>query len=83
MNQPPPIPTVDVTEAERRLREDPDRPILLDVRETGEFAEVRAPGAVLVPTSDVHDPRRRAAGRPAAARRVPRRRPVRGRRRAT
>ena len=51
MNQPPPIPTVDVTEAERRVREDPDRPILLDVREAGEFAEVRAPGAVLVPTS--------------------------------
>ena len=51
MNQPPPIPTVDVTEAERRLREDPDRPILLDVREASEFAEVRAPGAVLVPTS--------------------------------
>ena len=51
MNQPSPIPTVDVTEAERRLREDPDRPILLDVREPGEFAEVRAPGAVLLPTS--------------------------------
>jgi rhodanese-related sulfurtransferase len=47
----PPIPTIDVGEAERRLREDPDRPILLDVREPNEFAEVRAPGAVLVPTS--------------------------------
>jgi rhodanese-related sulfurtransferase len=46
-----PIPTIDVTEAERRLREDPDGPVLLDVRETGEFAAVRAPGAVLVPTS--------------------------------
>jgi rhodanese-related sulfurtransferase len=45
------IPTIDVTEAERRLREDPDGPVLLDVRETGEFAAVRAPGAVLVPTS--------------------------------
>ena len=51
MTMPPPIPTIDVTEAERRLREDPARPILLDVREASEFAEVRAPGAVLVPTS--------------------------------
>jgi rhodanese-related sulfurtransferase len=48
---PAPIPTVDVTEAERRLREDPAEPILLDVREPNEFIEVRAPGAVLVPTS--------------------------------
>jgi rhodanese-related sulfurtransferase len=48
---PAPIPTVDVTEAERRLREDPAGPILLDVREPNEFIEVRAPGAVLVPTS--------------------------------
>ena len=46
-----PIPTIDVVEAERRLREDADRPILLDVREANEFAEVRAPGAMLVPTS--------------------------------
>ena len=51
MNTPPPIPTIDVQEAERRLREDPAGPILLDVREPNEFAEVRAPGAVLVPTS--------------------------------
>ena len=51
MNQPAPIPTIDVTEAERRLREDPDAPLLLDVREANEFAEVRAPGAALVPTS--------------------------------
>ena len=51
MTMPPPIPTIDVTEAERRLLEDPARPILLDVREASEFAEVRAPGAVLVPTS--------------------------------
>jgi rhodanese-related sulfurtransferase len=47
----PPIPTIDVSEADRRLREDPNRPVLLDVREASEFAEVRAPGAVLVPTS--------------------------------
>ena len=51
VTMPAPIPTVDVTEAERRLREDPAGPILLDVREPTEFAAVRAPGAVLVPTS--------------------------------
>ena len=51
MTLPPSIPTIDVNEAERRLREDPAGPILLDVREANEFAEVRAPGAVLVPTS--------------------------------
>ena len=51
MNPGSAIPTIDVTEAERRLREDPAGPILLDVREANEFAEVRAPGAVLVPTS--------------------------------
>ena len=45
------LPTIDVGEAERRLREDPARPLLLDVREPNEFALVRAPGAVLVPTS--------------------------------
>ena len=46
-----PIPTIDVHEAERRLREDPAGPLLIDVREANEFVEVRAPGAVLVPTS--------------------------------
>ncbi len=51
MSMPAPVPTIDVTEAERRLREDPDAPLLLDVRELGEFVEVRAPGAALVPTS--------------------------------
>jgi rhodanese-related sulfurtransferase len=51
MTMPTSIPTIDVTEAERRLREDPAAPILLDVREENEFGEVRAPGAVLVPTS--------------------------------
>jgi rhodanese-related sulfurtransferase len=51
MSLPPPLPTIDVVEAERRLREDPAGPILLDVREASEFLEVRAPGAVLVPTS--------------------------------
>jgi rhodanese-related sulfurtransferase len=45
------IPTIDVHEAERRLRDDPTGPLLLDVRESNEFAQVRAPGAVLLPTS--------------------------------
>jgi rhodanese-related sulfurtransferase len=45
------IPTVDVTEADRRLREDPAKPVLLDVRELSEFVEARAPGAMLIPTS--------------------------------
>jgi rhodanese-related sulfurtransferase len=48
---PSPIPTIDVAEAERRLREDPAGPLLVDVREDSEFVEVRAPGAFLVPTS--------------------------------
>lgn len=45
------LPTVDPIEAERRLREDPARPLLLDVREVREFNEVRVPGAALLPTS--------------------------------
>jgi len=51
MNPGAPLPSIDVREAERRLREDPDRPLLVDVRELGEFVAVRAPGAILVPTS--------------------------------
>ena len=51
MNAASPIPSVDVAEAERRLREDPDRPLLIDVREDHEFVEVRAPGAVHVAMS--------------------------------
>lgn len=51
MNPGPALPSIDVREAERRLREDPDRPLLIDVREPDEFAAVRAPGAVSVPTS--------------------------------
>ena len=46
-----PLPTVDVGEADRRLREDPARPVLLDVREPNEFAAVRAPDVLLIPTS--------------------------------
>jgi rhodanese-related sulfurtransferase len=45
------IPTIDVREADRRLREDPGRPLLIDVREANEYATVRAPDAVLLPTS--------------------------------
>jgi len=51
MTQTSPLPSVDVAEAERRIREDPARPVLLDVRELSEFTEVRAPGALLIPTS--------------------------------
>ncbi len=51
MTMPGPLPTIDVAEAERRLREDQERPILIDVREVAEFVAVRAPGAVLLPTS--------------------------------
>jgi rhodanese-related sulfurtransferase len=47
----PSIPTTDVREAERRIREDPARPLLVDVREPIEFSTVRAPGAVLMPMS--------------------------------
>jgi rhodanese-related sulfurtransferase len=51
MNPGPALPSIDVVEADRRLREDPDRPLLVDVREPNEFVDVRAPGAVLVPMS--------------------------------
>ena len=47
----PDLPTVDPREAERRLREDPVKPLLLDVREAHEFASVRIAGAALMPTS--------------------------------
>jgi rhodanese-related sulfurtransferase len=51
VNAGPGLPSIDAVEAERRLREDPGRPLLVDVREMNEFEEVRAPGAVLVPMS--------------------------------
>jgi adenylyltransferase/sulfurtransferase len=51
MSTGPGIPSIDVAEAERRLREDPDAPLLVDVREPHEFDQVRAPGAVLMPMS--------------------------------
>lgn len=51
MSLPNPLPTIGVEEAERRLRDDPAHPLLLDVREPNEFTQVRVPGAVSLPTS--------------------------------
>jgi rhodanese-related sulfurtransferase len=51
MFRPPDIPTVDPVEAERRLREDPGRPVLVDVREPDEFLDARVAGSALYPTS--------------------------------
>lgn len=54
MERPATVEVVDVAEAARRLA-DPDapvRPLLVDVREVGEFALVRAEGAVLMPLSN-------------------------------
>jgi rhodanese-related sulfurtransferase len=47
----PIIPTVDVREADRRRREEPARPLVVDVREPNEFAAVRIEGVALVPMS--------------------------------
>jgi rhodanese-related sulfurtransferase len=46
-----PIPTIDVREADRRRREDAGRPLIVDVREPNEFADVRLEGVALVPMS--------------------------------
>ena len=53
MTQPPSaIPTIDVTEADRRRREDGPSPLVVDVREPNEFASVRLEdGVALVPLS--------------------------------
>jgi rhodanese-related sulfurtransferase len=51
VNPGPALPSIDAVEAERRMREDPDGPLLVDVREVNEFEAVRAPGAVLMPMS--------------------------------
>lgn len=54
MIDPSRIPAVDVLEADRRRGEPPEParpPLLVDVREPSEFAEVRADGAILVPLS--------------------------------
>jgi rhodanese-related sulfurtransferase len=47
----PAIPTIDVREADRRRREDAARPLVVDVREPNEFADVRLEGVALVPMS--------------------------------
>ncbi len=51
----PQIPTIDVTEAAGAEAAGEDEtapaPLLVDVRERNEFVELRAPGAVLYPTS--------------------------------
>jgi rhodanese-related sulfurtransferase len=47
------LPTIDVVEADRRRREDPAGPLLVDVREAGEFADVRAAEAFLLPMSQL------------------------------
>ncbi len=48
----PPIPTVDVREADRRRRDATTRPLVVDVREVNEFATVRLEdGVALVPMS--------------------------------
>jgi len=49
-----PIPSVDVREADRRLRTAPgtdQAPLLVDVREVNEYVQVRAEGARLLPLS--------------------------------
>jgi len=53
MSQPPQgVPTIDVREVERRLREDDAKPLVVDVRETDEHVAARLEdGVVLVPMS--------------------------------
>ena len=59
MTQPPGgIPAIDVTEAAARLEAEHGAggaaaPVLVDVRELGEFIDVRAEGAVLMPMSQL------------------------------
>jgi rhodanese-related sulfurtransferase len=59
MTQPPGgIPAIDVAEAAARLEAEPGggggaAPVLVDVRELGEFLDVRAEGAVLMPMSQL------------------------------
>lgn len=53
MSMGPAVESIDVNEAERRQRDDPGRPLLVDVREQYEFDEMRAPGAVLMPMSSL------------------------------
>jgi rhodanese-related sulfurtransferase len=46
-----PIPSVDVLEADARLRAGDPPPLVVDVREVSEFGAVRIEGAALVPLS--------------------------------
>ena len=49
-----PIPTIDSSEAARRVREPSEEaPVIVDVREQSEWDEVRIPGAVHVPLSRI------------------------------
>lgn len=52
MTFPPPIPSIDPVEAERRLRDgdrDGRRPVLVDVRNLDEFIQARVSGARFIP----------------------------------
>ena len=57
----PVLPTIDVTEADRRLREDPARPLLVDVREADEFDDGAGAGRRARPDVGVRGARRGAA----------------------
>ncbi len=46
------VPEIDIEELERRL---PDGPVLVDVREPDEWADVRIAGAVHIPLAEVPD----------------------------
>jgi rhodanese-related sulfurtransferase len=53
MNRPAGVPAVDPLYADIRLRDAVRPAILLDVREPNEFADVRVPGSLLVPMSQL------------------------------
>ena len=53
MNRPAGVPAVDPLYADIRLRDAVRPAVLLDVREPNEFAEVRVPGSLLVPMSQL------------------------------
>jgi rhodanese-related sulfurtransferase len=53
MNRPAGVPAVDPLYADIRLHDAVRPAVLLDVREPNEFAEVRVPGSLLVPMSQL------------------------------
>jgi rhodanese-related sulfurtransferase len=53
MNRPAGVPAVDPLYADIRLRDAVRPAVLLDVREPNEFADVRVPGSLLVPMSQL------------------------------